>query len=45
MNNLFPLLIITLIVAFVGPVAVDYIGGLTLDVASNTADQMKQVLK
>ena len=40
MNKLFPLLIITLIVAVVGPMAVDYIGGLTLDVAASTAAQL-----
>jgi len=40
MNNLFPLLIITLIAAAIGPMAVDYIGGLTLDVAVSTAAQL-----
>lgn len=39
MNKLFPYMIVALIVAATGPVAVDYIGGLTLDVAAVALEQ------
>ncbi len=37
---MFPLMIITLTVAIAGPLAVDWVAGLTLDLAAETADKI-----
>ena len=39
--KLFPLMIVTLIVALAGPMAVDLIGGLTLDLTAQTVEAMQ----
>ena len=43
MTQIFPLLIVTVIVVIAGPVAVDWVSDLTLDLAARTAAQVESI--
>ena len=43
MTKIFPLVIAALILTAAGPLAVEWVGGLTLDVAQGTVAQMQGV--
>ena len=41
MTRIMPFMIVVLVIALSGPVAVDWVAGLTLDLANETATQMQ----
>lgn len=45
MTKMFPLMVLALIATLAAPLAVDYVGGLTLDLAAKTTAQMGEALK
>lgn len=45
MTRIFPMMIILIVVALAGPVAVDWVAGLTVDLAADTATQMQELSK
>ncbi len=43
MTRIFPFMIVALFIAMFAPLAVDWVGGLTLDLANETAAKMQEV--
>ncbi len=44
MTRIFPFMIVALFIAMAAPLAVDWVGGLTLDLANETATKMQEAL-